>query len=209
MTLGWSFIERTIMNKKVLDYLNGKEETNYTHLDKILSFYVRKEFKNLLSKNGATKIEFFSTVNKRGNAVQVCFNYYNMSAILEFKEEGYEYCKYKPGCSAEEMENKIIRGQYKDDFSVKSFVEEFIKLLDDDSELVKSETVYVKIRKKKKMYSTIAFLTLVIPFLAISVLALYVFMTDAVIQVGYWAFLVIIVPLIICFIFDTKSKRMR
>jgi hypothetical protein len=195
------------MNKRVLHYLNSKEESNYTFLDKILSFYAKEKFQNLLSNNDVTEIEFFPSIKKSGNSIQIYFNYYNLSAILEFNEEWYEYCKYKLCCSVEEMESSIIRVQYNDDFAIEIFIEEFIKSLNDDSQLIKSKNTNAKVKNKKKIYSIISIISLCIPILVIGILAIYSLVTDKAIDLNLWFSLIIIIPLIIWSIFDVKSKR--
>ena len=53
------------MHSRVLNYLNKKNPTNYTQLDKILSFYANKKLEEVLLNMGVTKIEFFPSINKK------------------------------------------------------------------------------------------------------------------------------------------------
>lgn len=194
------------MHSRVLNYLNKKNPTNYTQLDKILSFYANKKLEEVLLNMGVTKIEFFPSINKKnGNSIQIYFNYYNLSAILEFDEKCYDYCKYTPGCSAEELENCIVTSQYTNDFNIELFIKKFITTIEEDPRLVKSQNNN-NIRNNK-LYKKIAFISLLIPSLLVSILAIYTLVLDTSVQLNEWFSLFIIIPLIIWVIFDDKSNK--
>lgn len=66
-----------------------------------------------------------------------------------------------------------------------------------------------KDEKRKKIYSVISIVSLCFPFFIIGILAMYMFVMDKEIELNAWFSLVIIIPLILCSIFDIKSKRIK
>ena len=186
------------MNKRVLNYINKLDESNYTFLDKILSFYASGQFEILLINNKATEIEFFPSIENK-NSIQVYFNYYNLSAIIEFKEEYYEYCKYKPGCSSEELENSIIKEQYKDEFDIEIFIKSFIKTIDLDDNCKKSNIVK---NNKKKLYSILSMLSLITPWIILGMIVLCSYIMPKDIKLNVWFGIIIVVSIVVWAIFD-------
>ena len=72
--------------KKLVKYLNSKDKSIYSNLDKIFLLYNSNELYKILKYNGATNIEFYPTINSKDKSLQVYFNYYNMCASVEILE---------------------------------------------------------------------------------------------------------------------------
>ncbi len=193
------------MNKRISNYLKNIEKSKYTFLDKILFYYMSGQFYELLLKNNATEIEFFPSIKKTGNSIQIYFNYFNLSAILEFKEEYYEYCKYQPKCSAEELEYSIIKQQYDDEFDIRVFIINFIDLLNNDKRLIKTKKSNSK--KRKKLYSAISIVALFIPWIILGMMILFSYAIKKDFKLNAWFALIVLISIVIWVIFDLKSKK--
>lgn len=187
--------------KKIVKYLSKKK--NYTFLDKILLLYSNGQLKKILISNNATEIEIYPSI-KRENSIQIYFKYYNLFAILDFKENYYEYCKYAPKCSPEELENNIVKAQYNDDFSIEIFINEFIELINQDERLNKSKVLE---KSKKKLYSVLSIVSLLIPWMILGIIALCSHFMKKEIKLNAWFGIIIILSIVIWFIFDNKSKK--
>ena len=124
-----------------------------------------------------------------------------MSAIMEFDDDFYDYCKYPRGCSEDELNQSILRKNYSDKFDIKMFVEEFIKSIDND------EINNTTSSRNKKIYTLISFISLFLPFIIIGIIALlsYILKTD--IKLNNWFILVFIVSIVLWWIFDDKAKK--
>lgn len=193
------------INKVLEKYLNSKDKSNYSNLDKVFLFYNNDDFYNILKYSGATKIEFFPVIKSDEKSLQVYFNYYNMSAIMEFDDDFYDYCKYPRGCSEDELNQSILRKNYSDKFDIKMFVEEFIKSIDNDERCIKMNKTTSS--RNKKIYTLISFISLFLPFIIIGIIALlsYILKTD--IKLNNWFILVFIVSIVLWWIFDDKAKK--
>ena len=65
-------------------------------------------------------------------------------------------------------------------------------------------------KKKKKTYSLIAWISLCLPILFYGSIALYCVITENSIKGNmWWGIFFIVIPLIVWFIFDVKSKRLK
>lgn len=189
------------MSKKIIKYLSKKN--NYTFLDKILLFYSNGQLKKVLINNNATEIEIYPSIKKE-NSIQIYFKYYNLFAILDFKEDYYEYCKYDSKCSPEELENNIVKVQYNDEFAIDIFINEFIKLIDQDERLNKSKVPKIA---KKKSYSFLSIASLIIPWAILGIIVLCSYLIKKEIKLDVWFGIIIIISIIIWYIFDNKSKK--
>ena len=194
------------MSKKVAPYLKSKAKLNYTNLDNILFFYMNNDFHRLLFDNNITDVEFMPIIKKGGNSLQVYIDYYNLSAILEFREEYYEYCKYISGCSSQELERSIVKASYNDEFDIEMFIKAFIKSLHNDTRLIKATNIGTKPKSKKKIYSVISIVSLCVPVVAIGIMSAYVLLGQS-IKLNGWFLLAIILPLISWFFFGVKSNK--
>lgn len=123
------------MSRKVAKYLQGRNEAEYSVLDKILKLYLDGNLEKFLSEYGFWRIEIFPSISKNDNSIQICFNYSCFSAILEFKESYFEYCKYLPGCSADELDESIVKEYYTEGFTFERFIERFSKELNNDERI--------------------------------------------------------------------------
>lgn len=168
-------------------------------------FYSSGQFKKILIDNNATEIEFFPSIKKE-NSIQVYFNYYNLSAIIEFKEEYYEYCKYKPGCSPKELENSIIKEQYNDEFDIDIFIKNFIKTIDQDANLKKSNVVK---KRRKKLYSVLSLVSLMMPWIILGIIALCSYLTNKDIKINAWFGVLTVICIVLWALLDNKSEKSK
>ncbi len=189
------------MNKKITKYLSKKH--NFTFLDKILIFYSNGYLKKVLINNNATEIEIYPIIKKE-NSIQIYFKYYNIFVIFDFKENYYEYCKYDSKCSPEEVEHSIVKAQYNDDFDIENFISEFIKLINQDERLNKSNILK---KNKKKLYNVLSDISLIIPWIILGIIALCSYLTKKEIKLDAWFGIIIILSIVVWFIFDNKSKK--
>lgn len=190
------------MNKKVLSYLNTMGE-NKTPLTYVFRFYASGEMKDVLLQQRVKKLEFFPSLQKSKESLQMSFQYYNLYAILEFSKTGYEYSVYTPNCSAKDFENNTIQQSYSTDFSIESFLVAFMRLLNSDPRLIKASQVI----EKGKRYKVISSICLGISLLIIAIPSVYVLITGNTIQLGPWFLAVMLVPFVISQIFDFLSVR--
>ena len=72
------------MNKKVLSYLNTMGE-NKTRLTCVFRFYASGEMKSVLLQQRVKKLEFFPSLQKSKESLQISFQYYNQT-IPDFIE---------------------------------------------------------------------------------------------------------------------------
>ena len=189
------------MNSKVIKYLSKKQQ--YSILDKILLFYSNGEFKKMLIDKQCTDIEFFPSIKKE-KSIQIYFKYYNLFVIFDFKENYYEYCIYDSKCSPEEIEDNIIKTQYYNEFVIDIFIEEFIKLIEQDERLHKLYNVQ---KSKKKLYSVLSIIFLVFPCIMLGITSLCSFIMKKELKLGVWFGIISIFSIAAWFIFDYKSNK--
>ena len=195
------------MDRKVSNYLNNKNKIDYTCLDNILSFYHDGHFSGLLLDNDFTQIEFFPSIRKNGNSIQINLNYYELCAILEFREEYYEYCVYKRGYSVEALKKSITKELYHSKFDIEIFMEHFIKSIKNDARLSKSNSIEIDGKNKKKLHVVISTISMLVPVFVITLFAICVYVFGEPIRLNWWFLFVITIPLIVWFGFDIKSKK--
>ena len=190
------------MNSKIRVYLKDMDPTA-RYLRDVLSFYITGKMRSFLLKRHITKLEFFPSMQKNEKSLQISFQYYNLHAILEFGEAGYEYSVYTPNYSAKDFENSIIQQSYSADFSIESFLTAFMRLLNSDARLIKVRQVI----EKGKLYKVISSICLGISLLIIVIPSVYVLITGNTIQFEPWFLDIILIPFIISQIFDFLSAR--
>ena len=174
-----------------------------TPFENVINCYADGKMKNLLLKYGISKPEFFRGILNDEKPLQVSFHYYNLFVIVEFEKSGYEYSIYTPNCSAEDVENSIVRKTYATDFSVDVFFDNIMHLLNSDSRLVKATPA----NDKKKRYKTISRICFGITMMTIAVPAVYVLITDSTIQLGPWFLVPVLGPLIVSEVFDFLANK--
>lgn len=93
---------------------NNTENNQQTVL---LSLYVNGQFEALLEEHNFDLIEVFVDGNQKlGLDLQVNLrvNNNNNNIGLDFFNDHYEVCSYLDGCNPEDIENSIVRYDYKD-----------------------------------------------------------------------------------------------
>ena len=192
------------MKRKIENYLNSKDKSEYNNLDKIYELYLSGDIKKLLSKY--VRVEIYPTFNKLDKTIQVKYNYHNIYVAIDFFEDKYNVVVYYIGISAEELEKLFIDYDYQSDFDFKELIKE-IDLKIKNHPKLEDTTI---IEKKKKIYSLIAWISLCLPIVICSSIGLYCIITGNRVKVDvWWVMLFIVIPLIAWFIFDMKSKRLK
>ena len=192
------------MKKKALEYLKSKQDNN-TFFDKVLYFYANEGLSNFLINNCATDIEISYSI-KEEKSLFVSFNYYNVFAVLYFKEEYYEYCVCKSGCSPQELEKNIIKKGYDDKFDIAIFIENFIKNIESNEMFEKIKNFNDVIQSRKKLYSIISIVSFLSPWIILGIIALLSHIMNQEIIINAWFGLIIIASIVLGTIFEAKSR---
>ena len=192
------------MKRKIENYLDSKDKSEYSNLNRIFELYLRGDVKKLLSKYAGVGI--YPTINKLGKTIQLNYNYHNIYVIIDFLEDKYNVVVYHAGITANDLEKLFIDYEYPYNFNLEKLIEEIDEKIKNHPKL-KDTTL---IEKKKKTYSLIAWISWCLPILVCACIALYGFINNKTIKVDpIWAILFIALPLIIGCIFDIKSKRIK
>lgn len=192
------------MKRKIKNYLNSIEKTQYTNLDRLFELYLSGEIKKVLSKYSGVSIH--PIVNKSNRTIQLEYNYNNIYCTVEFFEDKYSVTVYYAGVSIEDLDKLSIDYDYQDNFNLEELINEIDEIIINHPQL-KDTTL---ILKKKKIYSLIASISLWLPITMFGGISLYSIITDSVVQLNYlWGIFLIVIPIIIWFIFDVKSNRIK
>lgn len=192
------------MKRKIKDYLNSKEKSEYNNLDKIFVSYLKGNIKQLLSEYDGIGIH--PTVNKLDKTIQLEYSYNNIYVIIDFFENKYDILMYHSGIDIADLDQLSIVYYYQDDFSLEKLINEIDKKIKNHPKL--KDTTLIK--KKKKLYSLLAWISLCLPIMIFGGLGLYCIVNESTIKGNiWWLIFFIIIPLISWFIFDVKSKRIK
>ncbi|MBQ9715172.1 MAG: hypothetical protein IJV77_02035 [Clostridia bacterium] len=192
------------MKRKIENYLNSKDKIEYSNLDRIFDLYLSGDIKKLLSKYAGVSVD--PTINKSGKTIQFNYNYHNIYVIIDFFEDKYNVVIYHTDIKATDLEKLFIDYEYQNDFNLEKLIKEIDKKIKNHPKL-KDTTL---IEKKKKTYSLIAWISLCLPILICGSIGLYCAITENSVKLNmWWGIFFIAIPLIIWFIFDVKSKRLK
>ena len=192
------------MKRKIENYLNSKDKSEYSNLERIFELYLSGDIKKLLSNY--TGVGIYPTVNKLGKTIQLKYNYHNIHVIMDFFEDKYNVAVYHSGINADDLEKLYIDYEYPADFNLKKLITEIDEQIKNHSKL-KDTTL---IEKKKKTYSLIAWISLCLSILICGSIALYCVITENTVKGNmWWVIFFIAIPLIVWLIFDVKSKRLK
>ncbi len=109
--------------RKIIKYLNSVDEKQYSVLDDAFQKYLDGELQNSFQEKGFTQIEIFPYIKKKEKSIHVYFKHGNFAGDVEFNDTYLDYVVYRPGISAEEYENGIVRLDYTEDFTLERFIE--------------------------------------------------------------------------------------
>lgn len=190
------------MRKMVEKYLTTKKYSDYTNLDKLFELYLSGYIYKLLSKYD--KVEIRCIVNKSNKMLQVQYQFHNLFVVIDFFDDKYNAVVYYSGITANSLDKLIIDYEYTTDFTIEKLIEEIDEQLRNHPQL-KDITL---VEKKKKRYSFIATISLGLPFLILVSIGLYCIITKESVQGNVlWIIFFTVIPLIVWFIFDIKSKK--
>ena len=192
------------MKRKIENYLNSKDKNEYSNLDRIFELFLSGDIKKLLSKYVGVGV--YPTINKLGKTIQLNYNYHNIYVIIDFFEDKYNVVVYHAGINIDDLEKLSIDYDYQEDFNLEKLIKEIDEKIQNHPKL-KDTTL---IEKKKKTYTLISWVCLCFPIIVCGGIAIYVFTSDKTINVDpIWAIPFLVLPLIIGWIFDIKSKRLK
>ena len=192
------------MKRKIENYIYSKDKSEYSNLDKIFELYLNGDIKKFLSKYVGVGI--YPTINKSGKTIQLEYNYNNIWIIIDFFENKYNVVVYQADITESDLEKLFIDYEYPADFSLEKLIEEIDKKIKNHPKL--KDTTLTE--KKKKIYSLIAWISLWLPILIFGSIGLYCIITGNSVKGNmWWGIFFIIIALIIWFIFDLKSKRLK
>lgn len=192
------------MKRKIENYLNSKDKIEYSNLDRIFELYLSGDIKKLLSKYAGVRV--YPTIDKLGRSIQLNYNYHNIYVVIDFFEDKYDVAIYHAGINADDLEKLIIDYDYPNNFSLEELINEIDIKIKNHPQL-KDIT---SIKKKKKTYSMIACISLSLPIIICGSIALYCIITENSVKGNiWWGIFFIVIPLIVWFIFDVKSKKLK
>lgn len=123
--------------RRIIKYLNSKEESKYNNLDCIFKLYITEQLQGKLKKYNFSKIEYFSQIRKNKNYLQINFWYFNLVVTIEFGEDAFDYYIYLPGSSAIQVDENIVKSDYPNNFNITQFIDDVYIELKNDNRLVK------------------------------------------------------------------------
>lgn len=192
------------MKRKIKDYLESKDKSQYDNLDRILEMYLTGEIKKLLSKYTGVNID--PTINKLSKTIQLNYNYHNIYVAIDFLVDKYSVVVYQAGISANEIEKLFINYDYQVDFDLRALIEEIDLKIKNHLKLKDTNLI----EKKRKLYSLIAWISLSLPMVILGGIGLYCVITKNTVQGNaWWILFFVVIPVLIWFIFDVKSKRLK
>lgn len=192
------------MKGKIENYLNSKDKSEYSNLDMIFELYLNGKIKTLLSNY--LGINIYPTFNKLNKSIQLNYNYHNIYVTIDFFEDKYNVVIYPTSIDAKELKKLFIDYDYQNNFSLEELINEIDIKIKSHPKLMD----ITLIKKKKKIYSIISWISLCLPIIIFGSIALYCVITKSSVKGNmWWIIFFIIIPLIIWFIFDIKSKKLK
>lgn len=192
------------MKRKIENYLKSKDKNEYNHLDKLFELYLHGNIEKLLSMYSGVAI--YPIIDKLGKTIQLNYNYRNIYVTIDFFEDKYSVIIFPANVKIANFEKSIIDYDYQDDFNLEELINEIDEIIKNHSSL-KDTTL---IEKKKKTCSLIAWISLCLSFVICIGIALYCVITRNNVKGDmWWGIFFIVIPLIVWFTFDVKSKRIK
>ena len=192
------------MRRTIEKYLSSKESNSYTDLDKILEMHLDGEIKRILSSYEGVGI--YPSFFKEYKTIQIVYKFHNIYVTIDFFEEKYSVTVYPAGTNADDLKKSFIDYAYPANFNLKQLVEEINEKIKTHPSLSNTASN----QKKSKMYSLIAWISLLLPILTLGSIGLYCVITENTIQGNiWWEVFFIIIPLIVWFVFRIKSDRLK
>lgn len=192
------------MKSTVTKYLESKEKSKYSDLDRILEMYVNGEIKTLLSKYAGVGI--YPSFYKDSKTIQLNYNYNNIYVTIDFYEEKYSAVVYQAGIITDDLETLSNDYVYYDNFDLRILIEEIDGIIRNHPKLKDTSLI----EKRRKVYSFIAGISLCLAIVINGSICLYCVITESVIKLNvWWSVCFIVIPLTVWFIFGVKSKRRK
>ena len=192
------------MKKEIENHLNSKDKNEYKYLDKVFDLYLTGDIITTLSKYEGVGI--YPTFNKMGKTLQINYSYHNIYVIIDFFEDKYNVAVYHEGINVSGLEKLFIEYDYQDDFNFEKLIDEVDKKIKNHPQLKDTSLI----EKKKKLYSIISWISLCLSILFCGSLGLYCIITRSTIKGNvWWEIFFIVIPIIVWFVFDVKSKRLK
>ena len=140
------------------------------------------------------------------NHIQLNYNYHNIHVIIDFFKDKYNVVVYHTDINTDDLENLSVDYDYQADFNLENLIEEIDEKIKNHPKL-KDTTL---IEKKKKIYTLIAWVSLFLSILICGGIGLYCVLTENSVKGNvWWGIFFIVIPLIVWFVFDVKSKKIK
>ena len=192
------------MKKKIDKYLKSKEKINYHDLDRIFEMYFNGELKKILSIYEGVKI--YPSIYQDIKTIQLNYNFKNIYVTIDFFEDKYSVVIYDAETNAKKIKKLSTDYAYPKNFNLEQLIKEIDEKIKKHQKLKDTSLI----EKKKKTYSLIAWISLCLPILICGSIALYCVITENSIKGNLWlGIFFIVIPLIVWFVFDVKSKRLK
>ena len=166
--------------------------------------YFNGELKKILSIYEGVKI--YPSIYQDIKTIQLNYNFKNIYVTIDFFEDKYSVVIYDAETNAEELEKLSTDYAYPKNFNLEQLIKEIDEKIKKHPKLKDTSLI----EKKKKTYSLIAWISLCLPILICGSIALYCVITENSIKGNLWlGIFFIVIPLIVWFVFDVKSKRLK
>lgn len=192
------------MKRKIVKYLKLKEESQYTFLDDCLKNYINGGRIKYLANYKFSKIEIFPEITKNKPFMEICLIYQNIACNIAVMEDELEYSVYPLYADIDEVNKNTFNIVYKDNFSFDELINEVYNKMINHYKLKDISNH----KNKQKIYSLIANICLLFPFISVGSIVVYGYIVDTKI-VGniWWGIFLIVIPLVLHIIFNVKSKK--
>lgn len=178
-----------------------KDNPENVNLDKIFRLYSSEKVNKSLAKQLGAKVS--STIDKLRDCVQLNYNYNEIFVTIDFFEDKYNV--HVQNAISEDVLD-LLSINYEEDLSLEKVISEINEKIKNHPKL----KAVLLIEKKKKLYSTIAWISLCLSILFLSGIALYSIITkDNAKGNIWWSLFFVVIPLIVWFVFDVKFKRLK
>lgn len=118
-------------------------------------------------------------------------------------ENELEYSLYPLGANLEEVNDNTFKIMYNENFSFENSIDFIYEKMIKHPKLKDIRTL----EKRKKIYSILSWISLLVPVLVICIMGIYVLITKKELKLTSYFSLAIIIPLILSSTFYIKSKK--
>lgn len=177
------------MKRKITNYLNSKNPSEFNNLDLLLQCYLNGSLLKEIKKHDFSQIEIYFLIRKNSNNLQINLKYYNLNVCIDFDDINFDHAIYTAGVSAEELEKSFIKSSYENDFRIERIFSELLIKLENDCRL--NMLSRINVAESRKLFKFLSLFSIAIPVLFGILLSIYVLVTGKSLYIGPW-FLILI-----------------